>query len=211
MIFGLGNSLQAVSFHYDLDVVYTGATPGETPPWLRATFTDNASDGVSPGTVKLTLEALNLAPGEFVKNWWFDISSEVKLEGLMITSPTVAGSFNVPTLGDAANSGAGYRFDFSFDYEKQPRFDDGDIFSMVLVNDAQNLTALDFFLPNATGNTVGPLYTAAQINGIDGGYSAHIGDTPPSLPDGAPGLVGCLTLLALLVGKQLGFRRNANC
>jgi hypothetical protein len=86
LLFGMAVSLagmqpaQALTTTFELDYVYDGFAPeGIDPalPWLTATFNDDLDDdGVADGSVRLTMDATNLADPQKIGGWWFNIIEE---------------------------------------------------------------------------------------------------------------------------------------
>ena len=58
-VFFSGTTARGSGVMYSFDSVFSGATPDGPAPWFQATLED-----VTPGTVRLSLSAINLCPTE---------------------------------------------------------------------------------------------------------------------------------------------------
>lgn len=207
-----GARVIANTYTYNYDQVYSGATPPGTAPWLSATFQDPTLTGPNDpnqGKVYLTLRALNLAKGEFVSEWWFNLNDNSLLSGLSYSVVGQSGAFKLPTVAIPADTSSGpLRFDVSFDFSTKAgsptgpggsdskRFDGSDNLTLLLANTGHNLAAADFLSPSVSkGGLMAD--TSVFIQGLPGGKSSHVGDGPPSLPDRTAGIQ--LTLLGILL------------
>lgn len=169
---------------YDLDVEYSGATPpAGAGPWLRATF----DDGGAPGSVSLTLTALNLTGGEFVNDWLFNLDPGFSAKSLNFAVQSTTGTFATPVVvtGDNDHSAAGSTmFDILIDFDNAPpasRFGAGESITYTITGIA-TLTANAFnFL--SVGGGQGPFFTAAHVQGIgaSGNDSGWVVPEPASL------------------------------
>jgi len=201
---------------YDLDTLYTGTSPSSaTQPWLRATLTELG--GADLGKIEFKLEAVNLTDPESVKNWWFNYSGTAS--DLMLDSGSMtAGSFALPTLGDAANSAAGTDFDFSFDFatgNPADRFTQGDVFTGI-ISGTSPLDLAMFNIVEIPNTITDGLVSAAHVQSIGvNGDSGHIGSTgdngnppppPPEIPEvsqvAGAAVLGAGVLLTYIRGRR---------
>lgn len=132
----------ADTLSFELDTVYTGGTPSGPTPWLAATF-DDTLDAFGDNGVRLTLTAPNLASGEFVTQWVFNLNTALTASGLTFTQVTnnttglvVPGDITTSLNGESSLGADGLKnFDITFNFpdENQPvgtRFEQGDVFSV---------------------------------------------------------------------------------
>lgn len=167
---------------FDLYYEFSGATPPESSslPWARATF----DDGGIPGSVTLTMEALNLTDNEFIRKWYFNVAPAIIPD--TIGTSHVSGEFASSILygADAFKAdGDGY-FDILFNFNSSgDRFMGGD--SAVYVLALAGLTANSFDFTSVSGGGNGTWGSAAKIQGIGpddadsgwiGGNSGNGGD-----------------------------------
>jgi hypothetical protein len=185
----LASTASAASLSYDINTVYTGGAPGGTAPWLRITFTDAA-----PGTVNVTLEALNLQVSgaqEFISTWWFNVDAPTA--SLAFYEVGRAGSFNptpvVPSAGSHPGA-AGYVFNVEVAFNRagrdglNGRFTDNDAVTINVASSAKALTINDFLKTSAGSGA--PLFTGMHVQGLAGEPgSGHLTTGTP----GTPGLV----------------------
>ena len=177
--------LQASVVSYDLSVEFTGATaPVGAGPWLNATF----DDGGSPGSVSLTLTAVNLTASEFVSKWYFNLDPGLDPESLVFSAPSKTGTFDDPAISAGADSyraaGSGWydvqlRFATSGAQGGSKRFGRGDEAAFTITGMAP-LTANSFdFLSTPTGSVL-PFHTAAHVQAIGGDDSGWTAAPEPT-------------------------------
>jgi hypothetical protein len=103
---------------FDLDTEISGATPpaGATP-WLSATFDDSGT----PGSVELTLTAVNLTGTEFVSVWLFNLDPSLNPALLTFSAPLKTGTFTTPVISKSVDGfkadGDGF-FDIKIAFDK---------------------------------------------------------------------------------------------
>ena len=181
---GFAAEASALSYSVDLNEVYSGTAPsGLQSPWLRATFED-----IDGGRVRLTMEAPNLVPGEFVGTWSFNLNPAVSVASIFFDLSTLDPGEVVPSDILHNPSGQNYKagpekyFDIQFanpTANKPSRFTAGEtlIYDVGLIGGT--LRASDFLYVNQqkSGSTLQPddWYSAAHIQGIAGGKSAWVG------------------------------------
>ena len=185
---------------YDFNVEYSGATPpAGTAPWLRATF----DDGGAPGSVSLTLTALNLTGGEFVNDWLFNLNPALSAKSLNFAVQSTTGTFATPVVvtGENDHSAAGSTmFDILIDFDNAPpanRFGAGES-STYTITGIPTLTANSFdFL--SIGGGQGPFFSVAHVQGI--GPSGNNSGWVTQVPE--PTSLALLSLGAtMLVGRR---------
>jgi hypothetical protein len=166
---------------FDFGLVYTGATPGGTDPWLTVTI-----DDIAPDTVNMQIQHnAGSAAGQFITNVYFNldpfinpisISNEVngnKRNGFSLSNNGVNGAagnlFDMVISFNSSNSGGGVN-----------RLKPGETWSANLTG--TGLTANTFMAINNKGNFAG-----AHLQGIAGGLSSHIttSNPPPVVPEPA--------------------------
>lgn len=163
------SSAPAAMLTLNLSFEYSGAAdPAGPQPWGIATF----DDGGAMGTVKLTLEALNLSSGEFLTNWLFNLDPALDPNQLVFAGPVPTGAFGDPTIStgaDAFNAGPAHGFDIQFGFPTKgggggaSRFGAGES-AVYTITGIATLTANSFNFPNSSG--AGPFFTAAHVQGI---------------------------------------------
>ena len=192
--------LQASVVSYDLSIEFTGATaPVGAAPWLTATF----DDGGSPGSVSLTLTAVNLTASEFVSTWYFNLDPGLDPESLVFSSPSKTGSFDDPAIRVGADgysaAGSGWydvelRFATSGAKGGAKRFGPGDEAAFMITGIA-SLTANSFdFLSTPSGGSP-PFPTAAHVQAIAGDDSGWT-----AVPE--PATLGLLSIVSLVMLRR---------
>jgi len=186
-------SVQAYSFTFDLDFVYSGTPPPSVgAPWARATFDDD----IIADEVILTMQAFNLTGNEFISEWYFNFNPDKDINDLTIAG----GNFSQVTDVDIAWAEDTYKaggdgfYDIRFFFPPKTEESTSDRFSageMVTVafSGLTDLVAGDFeFLSNGEHGDAGPFGSAAHIQaiGIDGEDSGEdsgwIADNPNPNP-----------------------------
>ena len=186
---------------YDMSVTY-GATPQLAAPWMKLTIDDEGS----PGSVKMTFTALNLASTEFISKWLLNLDPAMDPTSLVFASPTQTGSFELPSISagvNAYNGGGTGNYDLLFGFATSnagggsKRFTDDDVLTYS-VSGIASLTADSFNALAAPGGSNGPFETIAHMQGIYDD-SAWIG--PEEVPEP-------LTLSVMAAGGMLLLRRR---
>ncbi len=191
---------------YDLDIEFSGAdSPEGTPPWLRATFTDD-----NAGTVTLVMSDLNLTDAEWVSGWYFNLDPN-----LTTTDLTIVNSGGVAATTVAVNNhlviapfkadGGGY-FDIRFDWGNGD-FGVGD-FSTYTITSACGACLHDTsFAFGSVGSNKGSFHTAAHVQSIgrDDQGSGWIGDSEGVIPEPSTYLLLGSGMLGLAYWRK---RRN---
>jgi hypothetical protein len=202
MVGACATSSLAAVISYDLSIEFSGATPpAGTAPWLRATF----DDGGGSGSVTMTLTALNLTGGEFVRFWDFNLDPALSPASLSFSAPSKTGTFVDPVIATGVNAfqadGDGL-YDIRVEFDNAPpadRFGVGDSVQYTITG-IPTLTASSFDFLSAPAGGHGPFPTAAHVQGIgvDGNFSGWV--TTPEPSAGAA--------LIAVAGATAGFRRR---
>jgi hypothetical protein len=167
---------------FDLCYEFSGATaPEGAGPWLRATFDDMDT----PGSVRLTMEAIGLTDAEFVSEWSFnfdDTKTVTDLGVAQVSAPNT--TVNGVSLGmNAFLADGDGSFDIKFDFAPPPggdaKFQAGE--AVVYDFTMAGITVADFNYTSFTGGGNGTWHTAAHVQGIgpDDSQSGWVGDCPP--------------------------------
>lgn len=201
---------------FDVDTVFTGATPGGSGPWLRACFSQNGAN-----SVRLTLTSLLTADSEFVAKWGFNLDPSLTpntaITGWSLASGVSPDSVAIRGSDQFDNSvklGTNIFFDIMLSFETSnsnpaARFSKGD--TTVIDFAGIGLTPEDFAFTavskqgtNAVATTYG---TGAHVQGLAGGQSGHVtnGD-PPTIQFVPVPSAGALAAAGLMA---LGLRRRA--
>jgi hypothetical protein len=198
-VISAGNSASA-ALVIDLgDIISASGTPAGTPPWLRATITQDGTD-----SVLIKMEALSLVTTpniEAVKSWAFNLNPTIPRSELTATEIARTGEFkpNPILVVTSAHGYGGFSFDFDFDFATaggniNTRFTDGDSVTMKLTR-ASGLLEADF---NYSALHAGrEFYSGAHIISLADGKSAFVGATAPTVPEPATIIAGALVLLPL--------------
>jgi len=204
LVFSLSGILSApatAQLIIPLDFEYSGAPPAGSPPWLTASFLANTDEtsGDPTGSVRLTMAATNLADGEFVTNWFFNLNPfyNIALESGLLDAVAVDETDSVAGWGFGtginefkAGPDGYYDLHFGFDTsngDKGNRFIAGEVLVFDLMLTGEFLTPEDFdFLsdPGEKPEDKGPFLSAAHVQGIksnidDSGWIAPGAETVP--------------------------------
>jgi hypothetical protein len=168
-------SLKANTITLNLDTVLSGKSPAGLAPWVTATFTD-----VGPNSVRLTLRATDLTPGEFLGRGalYFNLAPDVS----HLTTSFIGGQKGHLKFGaDAFNAGGNGLFDAELNFAQagKNRFTRGE--KSVWLLHGHGLNAADILALSLGGNNSSEgLYVASHFQGSGLGRSGDwITDTPP--------------------------------
>lgn len=182
MVFGLAaGQAQATIVTYDLSSIFEGkALPASTAPWLTATF----DDGNSTGAVTLTLTSSLEDTSEFFSEIVFNVNPRINPSALTINyvSGTSATGISQGVNAEETDGSKGYDIKLSFATAATANRFDGTETAVFAISLA-GLTANDFaYLNEGRGDSA---HVAAHLQGITGGLSTHIKDTPVPIPAAA--------------------------
>jgi hypothetical protein len=158
---------QAATFTYELGQIFSGGTPGGTPPYLTLTFED-----VGPGTVRVTFSTTGLVGDEFVTEWDFnieDIFSGATLTFTHISGPTATFEASPIQLDSKQADGDTSKYDIEASFPAGPPSDrlgvgDTAIYDITCTLDClDTLDSSDFDVTTTAG-----FHTAAHIQGLAG-------------------------------------------
>jgi hypothetical protein len=181
-------------------------------PWIQALFED-----ISPGSVRITLSALNLTDPENVVDLWLNLDPNLDPSSLSFNFVGGSGGFDPPTIStgaDAFQADGDGSFDILFSFttgmDDVNRFTGGE-YAVFEVSGIATLQAIDFNFLSAPGGGWGPFFGAAHIQRIGPlEESTHIapGEGLELIPEPQS-----LALLGLgsIIGLGLLRRRKANC
>lgn len=173
---------------FDLNFVYTGATPGGSAPWVRVTVND-----VAANKVNLKIEHLSgSAAGQFISNVYLNLNP---LFGSMSISNEVNSNkrSGALTFGNQSINGGGQRWDMRVAFETSNsgggvnRLKPNELWSADL--SASGLSAANFLDTNDDGS-----YAGAHLQGIAGGLSSHISSVVPEPTSVAALAIGAVGL-----------------
>lgn len=160
-----------------LDFVFSGDTPGGTPPlWLRL------QDGPGPNTVRVTLDAGGLVGSEFAAKWYLNLNPAYDPASLgfsLVSNPTALGLGDIQTAANAFKADGDGHYDILVDFPPPPgsfpaKLTAGE--AVVLdITRAGGLTLSDFLFESVMSSGNGVYLTAAHVQGIAGGGSAWVG------------------------------------
>jgi len=207
-------SSAASTVSYDFGQVSGGATPGGTPPWVQAVFTDA---GMPSDTVQVTLTAGDLGGSAYVSYWYFNLDSTMNPTALNFTASGSAGSFNGPTVATGANgfkAGPDGKFDILFTFsstgDNSTRFTSGDSVTYT-ISGISGLTADDFNWLSTSAGGNGAYTSAAHIQSgsTDGNCPAWINPSTVSqilgnIDERGPGVPDSSSTIALLSASLAG-------
>lgn len=188
----LGVAACSVAGHalvFNLDGVYTGATPGGTAPWATVTITDVAANKVN---LRIDHNATSAA-GQFITSLYLNIDPFVGGITLSNEMNSNKRSGAIQNVLNGVNGAAGNNFDLGVDFETSNsgggvnRLKPGEFWSADLTG--TGLSAASFNAVNNKGNYVG-----SHMQGINGNLSGHITVVPEPASLAALGL-GAFALL----------------
>ena len=195
----LNGLAHATVLSFSTSIEFSGGNePVGSGPWLSAVF----DDGDTPGSVSLTLTALDLAPTEFISKWYFNLDPALAPEDLDFSSPTKIGLFSDPEVeaeADDFNVAGSGRHDIVFEFSTSNkgggvrRFGSGES-ATFLITGIPTLMAWSFNF-DSTGGGNGAFPTAAHVQGIPGGGSGWV-----SVPE--PATLSVLALGGLAVVRR---------
>jgi hypothetical protein len=173
---------------FGLCLEYSGACkPAGERPWLTAIFTD----GGSPGSVELTLDAGNLCDGEYVGVWMFNVdpalADDLASMQMDLAAEGCEGTFDVPDVYISADAyradGDGY-FDIKIEFSNQDggmahRFSCGDK-ATYAISGIDSLTADSFDFISEPNGGAGEHRCVSHVMGI-GEDSAWVTTPEPAV------------------------------
>lgn len=160
---------QASVLQFDLDKPYTSSThPAGSPAWVRVRADDNGANG----SVKLSIDALNLTGSEFVSKVLLNIKAPIAPSSLSASGLNKAGTFSDPSVEFANNgfsAGGGSSFDMLVSFATggpSNRFGAGDSVSFTVTG--SSLLNAHTFNTFSSGGGSGPLFVSAHVQSIGG-------------------------------------------
>lgn len=188
----------AAEIIFDYNYTYTGTAPSGNAPWLQVTLENQSSN-----LVRMTFQANNLAKGEFVTNWYFNLNPILDPSKLIFTYYDIGGPSAVISTGaqDAFKAPGDGKFDirFAFPNAGSNLFDGNDTtLYMISYDDPDikiSMKSFSFYSTPDTGDSKSFL-SAAHVQGIaTGAGSGHVSPGEGLSPVPEPG-----TLLLLGLG-----------
>lgn len=170
----------AAEIVFDYNYAYTGTAPSGTAPWLQVTFENQASN-----LVRMTLSAVNLSPGEFVTNWYFNLDPNLDPSKLVFTYYDIGGPSATiyKSTQDAYKAPGDGKFDFLLEFPSSSaagvnQFDGNDSTLYQITYDDPlvkiSMKSFNFYSTPATGDGKSFL-SAAHVQGISSGAgSGHV-------------------------------------
>lgn len=180
-IFNMAVFAQAAS--YQLDLAFSGdAAPSGTLPWLTATFADTGIQVSGLDFVQLKLEAGGLSSGEFVSSWYFNFSTAFNDlvffdYSLQSNRPQAINTIQIEQnfFNTDGSEGEGFDFKIDFSAEQTDQFTRGGVVYYDI--SGVGLLASYFNFLNSPSSGQGTFYSAAFVQGINGGQSGWIADS----------------------------------
>lgn len=195
---------------FDYDIVFSGDTPGGSPPYLTAVFDDTAA--AAGYDVRLTMSAMNLVVGvESVEHWYFNLNPTLDSTLLSFNAVDVVdsnpendkGQNGIYTGNNAFQANGDGTYDILFDFPPpQGQFDKKFTAGESVIYDigytgAETLSASSFNFFSESGGGQGSFLAAS-----------HIQDTPGSEGSSWVGVVPepVSSVLFVIGGGILGLR-----
>jgi hypothetical protein len=198
----------------NFDNVFSGVSPSGQAPWVSVLFED-----IRPGTVELSISAINLSPSEKVTELYLNLNPNWVATRLNFSF--VEGSQCVtapmPALGvNAFKADGDGKYDIRFSFAQRPAnaFTAGDHLTYQITG-IDGLTAQDFAYLSMPAGGHGPFFSAIHVQGIeatDVGSKCISGWVSPSevrivtVPEPTAGML--VILMAGLVGGGRWFARR---
>lgn len=187
LVFGVSaNATADLIFEYS--GVFSGTTtPGGTPPWLTATFSQVDTD-----TVRLTLDTTGLIDPEFIDGlgWYFNFDDSKDVTALVFSwqSGNDADDINLGQNAFKADGDGFYDIQLTWDAGASKRlwFDSVVVYQ---ISYAGGLSVDDFDYLSEPAGGWGPYKSAAHVQGIDEGrystwvYPGEGAPPPPPVPE----------------------------
>lgn len=191
----------ATSILYQFNTPFpSDPNPAGSAPWVTAVFQD-----VSPGTVALTITAVNFTAGEFIAGngngasggMFFNLNPSDNPTALMFTEQSSKGNFGTAKVSTGENSfkaGGDGKYDIQIDFSGMFSANDSITF---LITGVAGLNGSDFSYLSQPAGGSGPFYAAAHIQGLANGDSTWIEPGAGPLPVPEP---STWSLLAASIG-----------
>jgi hypothetical protein len=197
---------------YSFDQVFSGSSPAGAPAWFSVALED-----VEAGTVRLSLSALNLQPGEKITELYLNLNPSFLANNLQFTF--LEGTAGViapqPSLGlDAFRADGDGLYDIRFQFSQPPagafRLDA----HLTYLITGTGLTANDFGFLSMPAGGHGPFYSAIHIQGLNADGVNDTGSTSGWISPGQltelPVPEPSAAMLAVLGGAVAIFRRSVS-
>jgi len=173
---------KATTITFDLQYEISGGTPpAGTPPWLRATFDDDNT----PGSVTLTLTALNLTGSEKVTEWDFNFDPSKNLNFLIITQTSGPTADSITKDKNNLKGGGDGYFDIGIYFSPSgPLFTVGSqaVFSLISSEAITANSFNSFSNLKKKGSDLSNIHTVAHVQAIgeSANLSGWVADQPPA-------------------------------